>query len=199
MQKNSYLKFSLILLVICLASSALLSVIYNLTRPKILAQQKHEEEASLKEVYPDAASFEPVEEGGQVVYYRALDGDKKIRGYAFKAVRRGYASDIVTMVGLNLDGTINRVKILSQNETPGLGTRVTEVLSKETLWDVVLRKVRVKEVARPWFQVRFDGVRASELKAKVSAITGATITSSAVIESVEKKAQEVMEKVSRGE
>jgi electron transport complex protein RnfG len=196
--KNNYLKFSLTLLVICLASSALLSVIYNLTRPKILAQQKHEEEASLKEVFAAAASFEPVEEAGYVIYYRALDSDKKLCGYAFKAVKRGYSSDIATMVGLNLDGTISRIKILSQNETPGLGTRVTEVLSKETLWDVILKKVKVSSVERPWFQVRFDGARADDLKNAVPVITGATITSSAVIDSIEVKAKEVMEKADRG-
>lgn len=198
MEKNNYLKFSLTLLVICLASSVLLSVIYNLTRPKILAQQKNEEEASLKEVFAVAASFEPVQEAGQTVYYRALDADKKLCGYAFKAVKRGYSSDIATMVGLNLDGTINRIKILSQNETPGLGTRVTEVLSKETLWDVILKKVKVRSVERPWFQVRFDGARADDLKNAVPVITGATITSSAVIDSIQQKAKEVMEKAIRG-
>ena len=140
MLKNSFVRYTLILGVICLVASVLLSVVYSLTRPKILYQKALEEQESLKDVLPAADSFEPVKEGEEVVYYKALDKEKKVLGYAFKTSRKGYSSDIVTMVGIDPSGVIANIKILSQNETPGLGTRVTEVIQKETLWDVVLRQ-----------------------------------------------------------
>lgn len=199
MPKNNYLKYAATLAIICLAASGLLSVVYNVTRPKILYQQQQEEEESLKEVVPQAESFQSVKEGDEVIYYKALDQDKKVLGYAFKTSKKGYSSEIVTMVGILLSGEIIRIKILSQNETPGLGTRITEVLQKNTLWDVLLRKVHVGPAPRPWFQEQFSGKDVLGLDTSVNAITGATITSRAVIDSIKTRAKEIMERVSHGQ
>lgn len=198
MQKNSYLKFAATLAIICLAASGLLSVVFNITQPKILAQKLQEERSSLKEVFEDAKDFQAVEEGGETLYYKALDKDGRVLGFAFKAAKKGYSSDIVTMVGVKPDGVISRIKILSQNETPGLGTRITEVVQKETLWDIVLKKVTLGQPPRPWFQAQFDGKPSADLKSSVQAITGATISSAAVIDSIQEKAQEIMEKINNG-
>ncbi len=198
MAKSNYLRYALTLAVICLGAAGLLSAVHRVTQPKIIAQRLAEEQESLDEVFPGAAAFEPVEEEGETLYYNALDGQKRVLGYAFKAVRRGYSSDIVTMVGIRPDGRIVRIKILSQNETPGLGARIAEVIQEETLWDVVLRKVKVLSRPRPWFQERFDGRDAATLEETVDAITGATISSAAVIDSVQERAAEVLQQVKNG-
>ena len=198
MLKNDYLRYALILTVICLAAAGLLSVVHRVTQPRINAQRLAEEQRSLKDVFPDAAAFEPVREGEEILYYNALDRQKRVVGYAFKAVRRGYSSDIVTMAGMTPDGRIVRIKILSQNETPGLGARIAEVIQKETFWDVVLRRVKVLSQPRPWFQERFDGQDAAALSGTVDAITGATISSSAVIASVQERAAEILQRVKNG-
>jgi electron transport complex protein RnfG len=198
MLKNNYFKYAATLAIICLAASGLLGAVFNLTQPKILYQKTQDEISALKEVCPQAADFESVKEGGDVVYYKALDGGKNIVGYAFKAVRKGYSSDIVTMAGMDKDGVISRIKILFQNETPGLGTRVTEVIQKETFWDVAFKKVKLGASPRPWFQSQFDGKKSEDLAHSVQVITGATITSRAVIDSVQEKAQEVRERLAHG-
>jgi electron transport complex protein RnfG len=192
--QNNFIRYAATLAIICLAASGLLSVVYNVTQPQIAAQAKMEEESALKDVYPGAERFEPVAEKGSVFYYKALNASGELLGYAFKAEKKGYSSTIVTMVGMDTKGIIKRIKILSQNETPGLGSRIEEIRQKETFWDVVLKKVKIAEKPRPWFQSQFDGKDYKTLDRSVEAITGATISSLAVIVSVEEKAKEVMEK-----
>ncbi|MFA5315451.1 MAG: FMN-binding protein [Candidatus Omnitrophota bacterium] len=196
--QNNFIRYAATLAIICLAASGLLSVVYNVTQPKIAAQAKMEEESALKDVYPGAERFEPVAEKGSVLYYKALNASGELLGYAFKAEKKGYSSTIVTMVGMDTKGIIKRIKILSQNETPGLGSRIEEVRQKETFWDVVLKKVKIAQKPRPWFQAQFDGKDYKTLDRNVEAITGATISSLAVVVSVEEKAKEVMEKTQDG-
>ncbi|MFH1692183.1 MAG: RnfABCDGE type electron transport complex subunit G [Candidatus Omnitrophota bacterium] len=198
MQKNNYFRYAATLAIICLAASGLLSVVFNITQPKILEQQSKEEAKSLKDVYPAASEFEPVKEGENVVYYKAFNKDKDVLGYVFKASKKGYSSMIVTMVGMDTKGNIVRIKVLSQNETPGLGSKINEVIVKETLWDILLKKAKMGSLPQPWFEERFNGKKAADLSQEVDTITGATISSKAVIDSVQSKAKEIMEKVQNG-
>ncbi len=196
--QNNFVRYAATLAIICLAASGLLSVVYNVTQPKVAAQAKMEEELALKDVYPGAARFEPVEDKGNIFYYRALNASGDLLGYAFKAEKRGYSSTIVTMVGMDTKGIIQRIKILSQNETPGLGSRIEEVRQKETFWDVVLRRVKIAQRPRPWFQTQFESKSYKGLEHNVETITGATISSLAVIVSVKEKAEKIMESVQSG-
>jgi electron transport complex protein RnfG len=193
MQKNNFIRFAATLGIICLASSGLLSVVHNITKPKILLVQQKEEEEALKEAFPEGKKFEPVKKAEEILYYNVKNQKGVLLGYVFKASQRGYASDIVTMVGLNLDGKIANIKILSQNETPGLGTKIVEVISKETIWDVVLRKVHIEKKPQSWFQAQFRDKEVGTLNQEVDTITGATISSSAVIESIQRKANQLKE------
>ena len=189
---NNFVKYASTLFIICLAASGLLSVVHRATYPRIFKQAQAEEAQSLKDVFPGAGQFEPVKQGGDIAYYKAMSGGQLL-GYAFKTSKRGYSSDIVTMVGMDTQGVILKIKILAQNETPGLGTRVTEVIQKETLWDVLMKKAHLKEKPQPWFQAQFSGKRFDALDTSVDTITGATITSRAVLDSVVEKARQIME------
>jgi electron transport complex protein RnfG len=159
-------RYGLILSLICMIAAGLLAGVNSLTKARIIAQAQAEEEASLREVMPEAVHFEPVKTGEEVVYYKAHDKGGKLVGVAFKVSAKGYSSAIETMVGMFGDGRINAVKILSQNETPGLGARVAE----------------------PAFAAQFKNIKDFS---NVQAITGATISSKAVIDSVKKKAEEI--------
>ena len=159
-------RFGLILGVICIAAAGLLAGVNSLTKPRILAQAQAEEELSLKEVLPEANHFEAVKEKEEVIYYKAHDKEGKFIGVAFKASSKGYSSIIETLVGMLKDGTIVAIKVLSENETPGLGARVAE----------------------PEFTAQFNNIK--DLS-KVTAITGATISSRAVIDSANKRAEEI--------
>lgn len=160
-------RYGFILSLICVVASASLSVVNSFTKPRIIAQVKAEEEIGLKEVLPEAGDFRPVRSEDETIYYKAYRKAKFV-GVVFKAGGKGYSSTIETMVGMLKDGTVTAIKMLSQNETPGLGSRIAEsgfigqFVNKKNLNDI-------------------------------QAITGATISSRAVIDAVRIKAEEIKE------
>jgi len=162
------LRYGFILAVICALASGLLAGMNSITKAKIISQAQAEESAALKEVMPEGERFEPIKKGEDIIYYKVYGKDNKFIGAAFKASGKGYSSVVETLVGMNSDGTIMAIKVLSQNETPGLGARIAE----------------------PSFTGRFADKTIKGLS-EVQAITGATISSKAVIESVKQKAEEI--------
>jgi len=166
------IRYGFILALICVIAAGLLAAVNIFTRSKIAAQMQAEEQAALKEVMPNASKFNEVKASSldETLYYQAFDDKNNQVGIVFKASSKGYSSVIVTLAGVLLDHKISAIKVISQNETPGLGVRVTE--NK--------------------FRDQFKGKNSLDLSG-VEAITGATISSRAVIESVKKKAQEIKE------
>jgi len=161
-------RYGFILALICIIASGLLAGMNLLTKARINAQAQDEEEASLKEVLPEGERFEAVKAGEEVLYYKAYDKSGKFIAVAFKASGKGYSSIIESMVGMDRNGVIGAIKILSQNETPGLGARIAE----------------------PGFASGFSSKSLNDLD-NIQAITGATISSRAVIDSVKKRAEEI--------
>jgi len=154
---------------VCLVATVLLATVNSITLPKIILQAQNELEASLKEVLPQGEKFEAVRKQNEIIYYKVFDKEAKFLGAAFKVSAKGYSSTIETMVGMTKDGTINAIKVLNHNETPGLGSKIAE---------------------DPWFQEQFSNKKIPELDS-IQAITGATISSKAVIDSVTEKAKEI--------
>lgn len=192
MMKNPIIKFGILLFTICFLSAAFLSGVNLLTKEKIAFQKYQAEQNALREVMPEAAEFEAVKKDSQTLYYKALDKDKNILGFCFMAYGKGYSSQIETMVGMSKEGKINAIKILLQSETPGLGSKIAELASSVTLFEAITGKAKKDEKLKPWFEGRFSSKKIDELD-KVDVITGATISSSAVIKSVKKKAEEILE------
>jgi electron transport complex protein RnfG len=162
------IRYGFILALICVVAAGLLAGVYSLTQPKILAQAQAEEQVSLKEVIPEGEEFEPIKKGEEIICYKAYDKAGKLIGTAFKAFGKGYSSVVEVMVGMLNDGNISAIKILSQNETPGLGAKIIE----------------------PEFTNQFKNKSSEDLN-EVEAITGATISSKAVINAVAKRAEEI--------
>jgi RnfABCDGE-type electron transport complex G subunit len=192
---REHLRFSLILSLICLFAGLGLSLVNKITRPRILAQLEKTEKESLHQVIPGAERFEPVTKNGQIYYYKGFDKKEELLGYAFKTKKRGYCSDILTMVGMTPTGEIISIKILEHNETPGIGSKITEVETKETVWDRLKRKSPKIKEERPWFCEKFKGKNIRNLEKEVEVISGATISSEAVIGSVKEKALEILEEI----
>jgi len=162
------IRYGLILSLICFVAAGLLAGVNSLTRARIIAQAQAEEDAGLKEVMPQGDRFEPVKSKEEVSYYNVYDKQGTLIGAAFKASGKGYSSTIETLAGMLKDGTITNIKVISQGDTPGLGARVAE----------------------PEFSGQFCGKNLKAL-GEVQAITGATISSKAVLDSVKKKAEEI--------
>lgn len=169
----------LVLTVICLASGLMLGVTHSVTREKIQMQEENEKQQALKIVLPEAVSFSVID-----YYYKGIDSDGKIIGYAFMTEGQGYSSVLKIMIGIDLKKNIQGIKIVSQKETPGLGDRVNELKTVGTVWDVLKGK-KVEQPARPWFQAQFAGKTIDQID-NIDMITGATITSKAVRDAVGK-------------
>jgi len=173
------IRYGLILLLICFCAALVLSVTYKFTHARIEAQAITEEKSALDDVFLEATDFGE-EKLGDETYYVAKKENKTI-GYIIRAKQRGYASTITMLVGFDLGGQIVGVKILSQEETPGLGAKINEVRYGEN---------------KPWFLKQFEGKIAQELDLKnIQAITGATISSTAVLEGVKKAVSEFLSTV----
>lgn len=166
------LKYGFILGLICFLASGVLSVVNAVTEPKIKLQKEREENLALKEVMPDAANFKAKKGAEKTVYYIAYDKAGQISGFVVKGEGKGYSSLIEALAGLNLKLEITKVKILFQNETPGLGSRII----------------------RDSFLAQFKGKGADSFN-QAQAIAGATISSSAAIKALKNKITEVKEQL----
>ncbi len=134
--KSSPLRLILSVVVTCVVAAASLAATYSVTAPRIAAQEKAAEEQALKTVLSSAASFEAVDAdllaaaqkvaGDSKVdaVYRALDAGGQTTGWGVKVGSRGYGGYINMVWGLDRDGKVTGLTILSMNETPGLGTRI---------------------------------------------------------------------------
>jgi electron transport complex protein RnfG len=166
------IKYGFILGLICFLSSSVLAVVNGITEAKIKEQKAKAEGIARQEVMAQGQNFKPHYEGDKITFYRAYDSNNKLKGFVISSKTKGYSSDIETAVGLNLNLEIVGVKILSQNETPGLGNRIAE----------------------PSFLGQFQGKNLDNLN-EVQAITGATISSGAVINSIKSKISELKEQL----
>lgn len=123
---KEYIKPTLVLTVICLVITALLALTNEITQPIIEANNLRIAEASRAEVLAEADGFHALEGNfpeNTVDVYEADNG----AGYAITVTSKGYDSTpLKVMIGIQADGTIEKVKVLSSNETPGLGSKVTE-------------------------------------------------------------------------
>ena len=183
------LRYGITLGLICLTATGLLATVNFFTKPRIIAESQKEIEASLKEVLPEAENFEPIKFQNETIYYKGFAKNKNLAGVAFIARGKGYSSVIETMVGMEPDGMITAIKVLSQFETPGLGSRICEIKDHTTIFDIIKGKRRNTSL-KPWFQEQFSHKKDSEIDG-INAITGATISSRAVINSVKNKALEI--------
>ena len=83
----------------------------------------------------------------------------------------GFGGKIELIIGLLMDGTVTGYKVIQQNETPGLGTKITEAKFSGQFVGLNAHKSN--------FELSKNG-------GEIDALTGATISSNAVVEAVKK-------------
>ena len=153
---KDYLVPTMVLAIICLVITACLAGTYNLTQPIIQENNQKIAEESRTAVLSGADGFEAVEgefPENTVDVFAATNG----AGYTITVTAKGYDSNpLKVMVGLKSDGIIERIKVLSNTETPGLGSKVSE----------------------PAFTSQFEGMDSS--MSGFEAIAGATRSSTAM-------------------
>ena len=162
---------ALALLLIAGVSSFLLAMVNSLTAPVIAEREKEETAAAMALVMADAESFSdaiPVPDGQGNAYYEAKDASGGVIGYVFTTSGTGYGGEISVMTGVDAQGLVTGVQLLSINETPGLGMRAQG----------------------EDFLSQYEGKSGTLVLSKtasgdeIQALTGATITSKAVTAAV---------------
>ena len=124
-------RLCLVLTVLCAVSAGVLAFVSGKTAEPIAKALLQEKLEALRTVLPpfDNDPFNDMVrvdagDGAAVEVYRAkMEG--RVVGAAFEVVAPdGYAGDINFMVGVNVDGVIQGIKILKYSETPGLGSKI---------------------------------------------------------------------------
>jgi len=153
--------------VVVFASVGLVTWTDSITGDKIEEQEEQKIQSMLEGMFPSMSEY-TFEDDIYTIY-----SDGAGIGYAFLAVGKGYGGDIKILVGLEDETTIKGITIISQSETPGLGSRIAEssFASKFT-------RLNINDVA-----LKQDG-------GQIDAITGATISSGAVVDAVSTAAME---------
>lgn len=174
-------RLGLILMSICTAASLVLATTYKMTQPAIEAQKINQENYALKAILPRADEFRIRHIDG-LEYYEGLKAKEPV-GFILKAKANGYSGGVSMLVGIDEKGVIQAIEILSQQETPGLGSKIAEIKQGQR---------------SPWFLEQFKGRFATGLNfSDIQAITGATISSRAVAEGVRMAVEEFMAKAKR--
>ena len=156
------LRLAVTLLLIAGVMAAALAGVNSITKP-IIEQLTYEK--------TQQAVSAVLEGGGDEVEFPAMDLVSKVyqgeNGYAVEVTPSGFDNTITMMVGVDNEGKVLGISIVSHTETAGLGAVAAENTSKG-------------EAFRGQFVGKSGSVGVTKDGGEIDAITGATITSRAV-------------------
>ena len=182
---RSIIKTSAILLVIGFVCTLLLSLCNFLTKDTIASLAFESEQKAMTETLAQAEKFEKFNYNADDVVSEVYEGTsgEKVVGYCFKAEPKGYGGAISMIVGVDTECKVTGVAIVNMSETPGLGAKAKESSFTDA------------------YKGKTSGIKVNKSGApkdnEISAISGATITSKAVTEGVN-RALEIAEDLTKG-
>lgn len=161
---------SAVLLAICLVISAALGFTNEITKGKIAEIDRQNNIAAMAQIFTEKnAQFEDktVRFNDTDYAYSEVSLYGKLMGYVFNVSNTGYGGAVSAMTGINADGTVRSVIVTSvDSETPGLG-----------------QSAKGNETFLKQFQGKSKQI-STEKNAEIDALTGATITTKAIINDV---------------
>lgn len=190
MDIKSIIKDALILFAITVIAGLGLGFVHMITEEPIKKVQEEAKQKAYRTVFADASEFKNLDEStlpedlfvsvlgeagiekdevSEVV--AAMNGDAYAGMVVTVIAKDGYGGNIKFSVGIQKDGTVNGISILTINETAGLGMK-----AKEAKFQSAYENKNVKEFVVTKSGAAKDG--------DVDAISGATITSKAVTKGV---------------
>lgn len=181
--ESSFANMVIVLTVITVIAAACLGAMNNVTAEPIAASKKAKQEAAIKAVLPEFASVDTAVIVNEQKIFRAYDANGELAGIAIETAELGFGGDITTMVGFNVNGAIVNYSLLQHAETPGLGSKLVD-------WFLVKSDIRGAGADQMPLRVSKDG-------GEYDAITAATISSRAFLNSIN-KAYETYQ-IARGE
>ena len=165
------LRLVLVLTVTAVAAAAALAGVYGWAKPKIDYHRQVALEKAIRLVHPGTEKYTETERSGMTVYV-CFDADSNALGYAIPTEGTGYQGTIRLMFGITPDlDRITGLEVLEHAETPGLGGLIESPSFTGKFRDIV--------VGGPITLVKNQpGDKGAGV---VDAITGATISSRAVV------------------
>ena len=192
--RQSMIRNSLLLAIFALVTALILAATYNSTADRIAAAERLNAQKALLQIVPlsrhnndlltDISAIDEshwqalgLKNGGDI--HLAKQDGKTVAIIIPAIAPDGYSGDIKMIVGVNVDGSIAGVRILSHTETPGLGDKID--LKKSDWITFFDGKSLTNPVGSNW-AVKKDGGEFDQL-------TGATITPRAVINQIKRALQ----------
>ena len=189
--KNKIIKDALALTLITLVAGVALGGVYEITKDPIAKQEAQAKAEAYEQVFTDAAAFEEVEMDDTLIQtirdqldqegykaqsieevMRAEDQSGETLGDAFTVVTsEGYGGDIQFSMGVQNDGTLNGISILSIGETAGLGMNADTPAFKDQFVGKQVEKLQYTK----------NGATQDD---EINAISGATVTTNAMTNGV---------------
>ena len=189
--KNKIIKDALALTLITLVAGVALGGVYEITKDPIAKQEAQAKAEAYEQVFTDAAAFEEVEMDDTLIQtirdqldqegykaqsieevMRAEDQSGETLGYALTVVTsEGYGGDIQFSMGVQNDGTLNGISILSIGETAGLGMNADTPAFKDQFVGKQVEKLQYTK----------NGATQDD---EINAISGATVTTNAMTNGV---------------
>ncbi|MFW5684684.1 MAG: FMN-binding protein [Spirochaetota bacterium] len=161
--------------------------------PRIEANRIAALNASLAAIFAgddaDASNleFDELDADGPTIY-RGSTPAGELLGYAVRLQTQGYGGTITLLVGLSADlQTIEGIEIVEQVETPGLGGNITSPEFKEQFSELTTEE-RIAMV---------KNVEPDKAANEIQAISGATITSRAIVSGINETLDEAIAVIER--
>ncbi len=163
----SPVRLAVVLTVICVAVALLLGAVNHFTADKIAENNEKSMLSSITEIFDPSVGVKKVDDvsayDGVTALYLVTKSDK-VCGLAAASCPAGFGGDISMITGLDSEGKVVGVRIIAMSETPGIG-----------------EKTKGED-----FLAQFTGLSGSaKLGEGVDAISGATISSTAVTKGVD--------------
>jgi electron transport complex protein RnfG len=182
---RDYIRLSGVLFIVCAIAAVLLGFTNEVTFEKIAAQIEKANNEARQIVLPASDEFTKLDETKLAEIkanpdysivrdvYEAKTGGS-LTGYTVMVAPKGYGGAIEMIVGIDANGTVQGIKIGTNNETPGLGKNAEKPAFsdqyKNKTWDSQISVIK----------------SGTPKENEISAIAGSTITSKGVTEGVNK-------------
>ncbi|NCF14340.1 MAG: electron transport complex subunit RsxG [Gammaproteobacteria bacterium] len=187
MADTPVLKSGITLAVIAAICTALVASTYQLTHERIAANEQAWLEQSLQPALSGLFFDSGVSESRvtipaphalpgseDAVIYRVYSGDTPVAALFVVSARDGYAGAIRLLIGVDIDGVVTGVHVLSHRETPGLGDRIESTKSD---WVKQFDGRSLTDPQASGWKIRRDGGEFDQL-------TGASVTPRAIIKAI---------------
>jgi electron transport complex protein RnfG len=180
---------------ISLFAAIALGLMYSVTKAPIEASKKAKAQNAIREVLPvferlDNPELIEINDVGTLAVYKAYDGADQFVGAAVESLsNNAFNGRIKVMVGFDKAGNITNYSVLEQQETPGLGTKMTDWFkpqaeARKSLVETIFG-FQIKTEARKSSVIgknpAKDNLTVSKDGGEIDGITAATISSRAFL------------------